>query len=44
MKKLNLLIGLLLGFIIFSCSSDDDNGNQQPTVAGELIVKVKLMI
>jgi len=38
MKKLNLIIGILIGLIIFSCSSDDDNENQQPTVAGELII------
>ena len=38
MKKLKLFIGILIGFMILSCSSDDDNGNQQPTVAGELIV------
>lgn len=38
MKKLKLFIGLLIGFMILSCSSDDDNGNQQPTVAGELII------
>ncbi|HMC00823.1 MAG TPA: hypothetical protein VKN14_07295 [Flavobacteriaceae bacterium] len=38
MKKLNLLIGLLIGFMILSCSSDDGNGNQEPTIAGELIV------
>ena len=25
MKKLNLLIGLLIGFTIFACSSDDDS-------------------
>lgn len=39
MKKLNLFIGLLIGFMILSCSSDDDNNeNQEPTIAGELIV------
>ena len=27
MKKLNLFIGLLIGFMILSCSSDDDNSN-----------------
>ena len=38
MKKLKLFIGILIGFMILSCSSDDDNGNQQPAVTGELIV------
>lgn len=39
MKKLKLLIGILIGLMIFSsCSSDDDKEDQQPTVAGELIV------
>ena len=37
MKKLNLLVGLLIGLTILSCSSDDGNGNQI-NVAGELIV------
>ena len=37
MKKLNLIIGILIGLTILSCSSDDDNGNQTDIV-GELIV------
>jgi hypothetical protein len=37
MKKLNLIIGILIGLTILSCSSDNDNGNQTD-IAGELIV------
>lgn len=37
MNKLNLLIGILIGLTILSCSSDDNNGNQTD-VSGELIV------
>ena len=29
MKKLNLLIRILIGITILSCSSDDSNNNQQ---------------
>jgi len=30
MKKLNLFIGLLIGFMILSCSDDNDNPQQEP--------------
>ncbi|WP_299112250.1 lipocalin family protein [uncultured Winogradskyella sp.] len=32
MKKLNLILGILIGIIIFSCSSDDDNSNQDEII------------
>lgn len=39
MKKLKLFVGILVGFMILSCSSYDDNdGNQEPTIAGEMII------
>lgn len=38
MKKLNLLFGILIGLIIFSCSSDDDNQNDTPQVESEFII------
>ena len=28
MKKLKLVLGILIGILIFSCSSDDDNNNE----------------
>ena len=31
MKKLNLLVGILIGLTILSCSSDDNNGTDDPT-------------
>ncbi len=34
MKKLNLLIGLLIGFTILSCSSDDENNINQDILIG----------
>ncbi|MGY0393268.1 hypothetical protein ACW5R3_12005 [Bizionia sp. KMM 8389] len=37
MKKLNLFFIIFIGLTFFSCSSDDDNGNQI-NVSGELIV------
>lgn len=37
MKKLSLFFTVLIGIIIMSCSSDDDNGNQT-SIAGELII------
>ncbi len=41
MKKLNLLLVILIGITIFSCSSDsndDDNGNPEPNL--KLIKKI----
>ncbi|MEH1009513.1 lipocalin family protein [Winogradskyella sp. ECml5-4] len=39
MKKLNLLIGLLIGLTILSCSSDDNDSNTiEPTIIGEWIL------
>jgi hypothetical protein len=41
MKKLNLLLGILIGITIFSCSSesnDNDNGNPEPNL--KLIKKI----
>ncbi|MBO6881333.1 lipocalin family protein [Winogradskyella sp.] len=39
MKKLNLLLGLLIGLTILSCSSDDNDSNtNEPTIIGEWIL------
>ncbi|WP_425076893.1 hypothetical protein [Psychroserpens sp. S379A] len=38
MKKLNLLFGILIGLIIFSCSSDDDNQNDTPQAESEFTI------
>lgn len=38
MKKLNLLIGILVGLTILSCSSDDNNDNLQLSMS-ELLTK-----
>jgi len=39
MKKLNLLLGLLIGLTIISCSSDDNDSNpNEPTIIGEWIL------
>jgi len=34
MKKLTLILTLIIGFSIISCSSDDDNGNQASEFQG----------
>ncbi len=39
MKKLNLLLGILIGLTILSCSSDDNDSNSnEPTIIGEWIL------
>ena len=39
MKKLNLLLGILIGLTILSCSSDDnDSISNEPTTLGEWIL------
>ena len=38
MKKLNLLIGILIGLTILSCSSDDDNENETPQTDSEFTI------
>ncbi len=35
MKKLNLLFGIIIGIIILSCSSENDNNTNQNTIIGE---------
>lgn len=43
MKKLNLLIGLLIGFMILSCSSDDSNNNDDPPQSTIGVMEVLLV-
>jgi len=40
MKKLNLLLGIFIGLIFISCSSDDSQGqnSNEPTIIGEWIL------
>lgn len=39
MKKLNLLLGILIGLTILSCSSDNnDSSSSEPTIMGEWIL------
>lgn len=38
MKKLNLLIGILIGLTILSCSSDDDNQTGTPQAESEFTI------
>ena len=39
MKKLNLLLGILIGMIVLSCSSDDNDSNSnEPTIIGKWIL------
>ncbi|MGS2727933.1 lipocalin family protein [Psychroserpens sp. BH13MA-6] len=39
MKKLNLLLGLLIGLTILSCSSDNNDSNSnEPTIIGEWVL------
>jgi hypothetical protein len=40
MKKSNLLLGLLIGLTIFSCSSDDSNNEENPSENLKLIKKI----
>ncbi|WP_440881160.1 lipocalin family protein [Tenacibaculum sp. C7A-26P2] len=41
MKKLNLLIGFLIGLIILSCSKEDESGNQDPIIGNWKLKSVK---
>jgi hypothetical protein len=43
MKKLNLLIGFLIGFIILSCSNDDNSGNQDPIIGNWKLESVTIL-
>ena len=39
MKKMKLFCGILIGFMIFSCSSDDDNTTEEnPQVNSEFTI------
>jgi hypothetical protein len=40
MKKLNLLLGILIGLTIFSCSSDDSNPSEEPELNEKKLIKV----
>lgn len=39
MKKLNLFIGLLIGFMILSCSSDDSNNDDPQSTTADLLIQ-----
>ncbi|SED05606.1 Lipocalin-like domain-containing protein [Tenacibaculum sp. MAR_2009_124] len=41
MKKLNLLIGFLIGLIILSCSKEDESVNQDPIIGNWKLKSVK---
>ena len=38
MAKINLLFGILIGLITFSCSSDDDNQNNTPQIESKFTI------
>lgn len=40
MKKLNLLLGVLIGLSMFSCSSDDSNSNEEPGLNEKKLIRV----
>jgi hypothetical protein len=43
MKKLNLLIGFLIGLIILSCSKEDESRNQDPIIGNWKLESVKIL-
>ncbi|WP_405246672.1 lipocalin family protein [Cellulophaga sp. Asnod2-G02] len=43
MKKLNLLIGILIGFIILSCSNDGSSENQDPIIGDWKLESVTIL-
>jgi len=42
MKKLNLLLGILIGLTILSCSSDNSNNEESPSDKSKLIKKITI--
>jgi len=43
MKRLNLLLGFLIGLIILSCSNDDSSENQDPIIGSWKLASVTIL-